>query len=394
MSISALSGPVVSFGQGPFPDYNPEAGPSLFFAGQAIMDPRAPYNYDPGQDFGALNAGFLGTSNILALNAIPYTKAVQAIAVNANVVGGTAMTLVSANSATTGVSIVASIVNQLTGVADTNGVLGFVGLDTFASVTATVAGNVLTVTAVSNAVLGIGMTILTVGGAVTGVTPVGMTIIGYGTAVGGIGTYTLSGTAGTVLTGTVTAQVTGPLACMLPFGSAGTVRLWNPQALTARAVAITAAAAASGTVVFTIRGYDIYGFPMIETITAAANTQTVGKKAFKYVKSVTPGTSDAQNYSVDTTDIFGFAIRSDFFGDVLINYSASLNPAVITANTGYTASVQTVPTATTGDVRGTYTLQTASATNTNRLMVRQTPDPYNVGSGTGLFGAVQFSTGF
>jgi hypothetical protein len=394
MTISALSGPVVAFGQGPFPDYNPEAGPSLFFAGQAILDPRAPYNYDPGQDFGAVNAGFLGTSNILTLNSIPYTKAVAAVAAAANVVGGTAMTLVSANSATTGVSVVPSIVNQLTGVIDTNGGAGFVGLDTFASVTATVAGNVLTVTAVSNAVLGIGMTILTVGGAVTGVTPVGMTIIGYGTGVGGTGTYILSGTAGTVLTGTVTAQVTGPLSCMLPFGSAGTVRLWNPQNLTARAVAITAAAGASGTVVFTIRGYDIYGFPMIETITAAANTQTVGKKAFKYIKSVTPGTTDAQNYSVDTTDIFGLPIRSDFFGDVLINYSASLNGAVITANTGYTASVQTVPTATTGDVRGTYTVQTASSTNANRLMVRQTPDPYNVGSSTGLFGAAQFSSGF
>lgn len=394
MSITAFTGPVVSFGQAQSSDYNPEAGPSLFFAGQGILDPRSPFTYQPGQRAGEATGGFLGTSNIMTLNSIPYTKAAQAIAANANVVGGTPMVLVSANSATTGVSIVASITNRLTGVLDTNGGAGFVGIDTFASVTGTVAGNVLTVTATTAAVLAIGMVIVTVGGAVTGVTPVGMSIIGYGTGVGGVGTYTLSGTAGTVLTGTITAQTIGVRSCMLPFGSDGTIRLFSPQCLTARAVAITAATSASGTVVFTVKGYDIYGYPMIETITALTNAQTLGKKAFKYIKSVTPDTSDAINYSVDTTDIFGFPIRSDFFGDVLVNYSASLNPAVITANTGYTASVQTVPTATTGDVRGTYTVQTASSTGVNRLMIRQTPDLYNVASATGLFGAAQFSTGF
>lgn len=390
MTITANAGPFVSFGQAPFADYNPDLGPSLFFGGQGILDMRSGYTYQPGGTSPVL--GFLGTSNILTLNSVPYTKAVAAVAAAQNAVAATPLTLVSAASATTGVSIVAEVTNQLTGVSDTNGVAGFVGLDTFASVTATVAGNILTVTAVTSPVLTIGMTILTVAGAVTGVTPVGMSIVGYGTGVGGIGTYFLSGTAGTVLTGAITAQTTGPTSCDIPFGTSGIVSLWNPQALTARAVGITAAAGASGTVVFTVKGYDSYGFPMIEAITAAAATQTLGKKAFKYIKSVTPGTSDAQNYSVDTLDIFGFPLRSDFFGDVLINYSASLNPAVITANTGYVASVQTVPTAITGDVRGTYVA--VSATGVNRLMFRQTPDPYNVGSSTGLFGAAQFSTGF
>lgn len=394
MSITAFTGPVVSFGQGTSSDYNPEAGPSMFFAGQGILDPRLPFTYQPGQRAGDATGGFVGTSNIMTLNSVPYTKAVAAIAAAANVVGGTPMTLVSANSATTGVSIVASITNRLTGVLDTNGTAGFVGIDTLASVTGTVAGNVLTVTATTAPVLSIGMVIVTVAGAVTGVTPVGMSIIGYGTGVGGVGTYTLSDTAGTAASGVITAHTIGVRSCMLPFGSDGTIRPFNPQNLTARAVAITAATSASGTVVFTVKGYDIYGYPMIETITAATNTQTVGKKAFKYIKSVTPDTTDAINYSVDTTDIFGFPIRSDFFGDVLVNYSASLNPAVITANTGYTASVQTVPTATTGDVRGTYTVQTASSTGANRLMIRQTPDLYNIGSATGLFGAAQFSLGF
>lgn len=400
MTVSAFTGPVIAFGQGPSNDYNPNAGTSLFYAGAGILDPRLPYSYQPGQGTLETTAGWLGSSSILTLNVVPYTQATQAIAANANVTANTAMTLVSAASATTGVSIVSSITNQLTGVADTNGGAGFVGIDTYSSCTASVSGNVMTVTAVSNATLSIGQTILTVGGAVTGVTPVGMTIIGLGTGTGGTGTYTLSGTAGTAASGTITLQTAGPQYCLIPQGQISTAAfrttpsLWNPQALLGRVVGITAAAAASGTVVFTVKGYDIYGYPMIEQITAAANTQTLGKKAFKYIKSVTPNSTDAQNYSVDTTDLLGFPIRSDFFGDVLINYSASLSPAIITANTGYTAADKTAVSATTGDVRGTYTLQTGSSTNANRIMVRQTPPPANVASATGLFGVSQYATGF
>lgn len=394
MSITAVTGPYIAFGQAQFSDYNGDAGPSLFFNGQGILDPRPTFTYQPGQNSDQRTMGWLGTTAVPTLNVIPYTKATQAIAANANAVANTPLVLVSTASTTTGVSIVSTIVNETTGVADTNGGAGFVGLDTYASCTATVAGNVLTVTAVTNANLTIGMAVLTIAGTLTGVTPVGARILAFGTGVGGLGTYILTVTAGTVTTGTVTLQIPGPRQSTVPYGQNGNVRIWNDQAIIGRVVAITAATAASGTVVFTVKGYDIYGFPMIETITAAANTQTLGKKAFKYIKSVTPGTSDAQNYSVDTTDVIGFPLRSDNFGDVLINYSASLNPAVITANSGYTASVQTTPSATTGDVRGTYTLQTASSTNANRLVIHQSPSPYNIGTTAGLVGASQFSTGF
>lgn len=397
MTASAFSGALITFPEQAPNAYDPNAGTSLFLGGGGIIDTRYPYTYRPGQSATRVTAGWLGSAGIMSLNVIPYTKGVAAVAAAANVTAATAMTLVSAASTTTGVSIVASITNALTGVADTNAGAGFVGLDTYTSCTASVAGNVLTVTAVTNSTLSIGQTILTVAGAVTGVTAVGMTIIGLLTGTGGVGTYTLSGTAGTVASGAITLQTAGPLSCLVTQGtrsSSGTATpsLWNPQALLGRCVAITAAASASGTVTFDVRGYDIYGYPMIETIASTASTQTLGKKAFKYIKSVTPSATDAINYSVDTVDVFGFPIRSDFFGDVLVNYSASLSPAVITANTGYVASVQTVPTATTGDVRGTYVA--VSSTNANRLMVRQSPPPANVISDVGLYGAVQFSTGF
>lgn len=400
MTTTAVSGPLITWGQVAAPgEYNPNAGTSLFYGGGGIIDTRLSYTYKPGQGLARTVAGWLGSAGIMSLNAVPYTKGVAAVAAAANVVAATPMTLVSAASGTTGISIVTSITNQLTGVADTNGTAGFVGLDTYSACTASVAGNVLTVTAVTSPTLSIGQTILTVAGAVTGTTAVGMMIIGLITGTGGIGTYTLSGTAGTVASGATTLQTAGPLTCLITQGqrsSTGTATpsLWNPQALIGRAVSITAAASASGTVLFTVRGYDIYGYPMIEVIASTASTTTNGKKAFKYIKSVIPDSTDAINYSVDTTDIIGFPIRSDFFGDVLVNYSASLSPAVITANTGYVASVQTVPTATTGDVRGTYALQTAAATNVNRIVVRQSPPPANVTSDVGLYGAVQFSASF
>ncbi len=398
MTITAFAGPVLTYGNTPggSPD-NQNAGPSLFFGGAGILDTRTPYNYKPGQGAGRTTVSWLGSSNIMTLNAVPYTKAVAAVAAAANVVAATPMTLVSAASTTTGISIVASITNALTGVADTNGGVGFVGLDTYTSVTASVAGNVMTVTANTSPTISIGAVILTAAGALVGTTVVGATVIGYGTGTGGTGTYILNVTTTTVASGTITLQTAGPLSCTIAFGTSNTGapngnQLWNPQALLSRCVAITAAGSASGTVTFDVRGYDIYGYPMIETIASTASTQTLGKKAFKYIKSVTPSATDAINYSVDTVDVFGFPLRSDFFGDVLINYSASLSPAVITANTGYVAAVKLTPTATTGDVRGTFVA--ASSSNANRLMFRQTPDPYNTTTDAGLYGPIQFSTGF
>lgn len=397
MAITALSGPLVVFGQqpagvGPTPDYNPDLGPSLFYAGAGILDPRAAYSYAPGQGSTALTAGFVGMDNITTLNVVPYTAASAAIVASANPTSAT-LTLVSAASATTGVSIIPSIVRADTNVVDT-GVsgAGLVGIDTYASFTASIAGTVMTVTANSAGPICIGMTLLTAGG--TGTLASGVTVVGYGTGVGYVGTYIVS-TSQTIGSGTITASLSrATLASGIDFGSNGGLTPWNPMAILGRAVSITAAASATYTTA-TVNGYDVYGYPMTEAITITAASTVNGKKAFKYIRSVvlSGGTADTTHaYSVGTTDIIGLPIRSDFFGDILVNYAASLTATtLVTAATGYTASVQTTPSTTTGDVRGTYTLQSASSTGANRLIIRQSPQLYNVGSIAGLFGATQFS---
>lgn len=374
MSITANSGPYVAFGQSPYGnDYNPDLGPSLFWGGVARLDPRTNFTYLPGQASGSLTAGF-ATSDTMTINYAPYAKGTAAIAAAANVVSGTAMTLVSTNSTTTGVSVGASCTNQTTG----QTVTGLLLLDGYASFTGVVASNVLTVSSL------------------TGTVTVGMTLAGTGVATGtlvtaqltgpagGAGTYTVTGNA-TVASATITGQATGTPALLQPFGQTPSVFIWNPQALVARAVSVTGSASATGGNI-TIAGYDIYGMPMSEVIAAPASATTVnGKKAFKYIASVTPAFTDAHNYSIDTTDIIGLPLRSDFFGDVAINYNAT----GITANTGYVAAVTTSPaTTTTGDVRGTYALQSA-ADGSKRLMIRQFVLAANMGSIPGLFGVTQ-----
>jgi hypothetical protein len=412
MSVTANSGPLVVFGQSPYPaiEYNGEAGPSLFFNGAGILDPRLAFTYFPGQDAGGVIAGFLGFTDVNTLNVVPYTLSATAIAAAANVVSGTAMTLASANSVTsggTGVAVAQTIARSDTGVT----VTGLLAIDGGTTVTGYIsngtsgtAGNTLIVSVASAAPLAIGMVIsgtgIALGTQITGFGPT-VTATNGGGGVGFTGSYTVSGppqaagTSGSQLT--ITALLSnatvvnsnGVSNVRIPFGQLGSVEMWNPGAMTARAVSILGVTSGSGGA-FLVSGYDIYGYPMTETITAGAGAGTTnGKKAFKYIASVVPQFTNAFNYSVGTTDIYGLPFRTDTFADLMINYSASLNPALITATTGYTAAVTTTATATTGDVRGTYALQTAAATATNRLFVRQMPLVYNISTATGLFGVTQ-----
>lgn len=168
------------------------------------------------------------------------------------------------------------------------------------------------------------------------------------------------------------------------YGQDAKFNVWDPTKAISRNVRITSAADDSGKT-FAVVGYDLYGYPMSEVITGANAGVASGVKAFKYITSVTPSTTPAGNVSVGTGDVIGLPLRSDNFGDLRIVYNAT----VITASTGYTAAVTTSPaTTTTGDVRGTYALQTAS-NNSRRLQVFLSPPAANCASITGLLGVAQ-----
>lgn len=399
MSITAHAGPVVAF-QDPVANANPELAPSLFIQGFGILDPRPYYTYNPGQRFGALTGAWNGVGRITTINAIPMTLSNTLIAASAHTVAGTPMTLVS--STADGIVVGVTIPRSDTGVLVKN----LLKLDPqVASVTANLVSgsNVMTVTAVGAGgghcynQLCAGMVLTdatTAGNLPTGVTIIGWSPNGGGTGGGLVGTYTLSAPATATATGdTVTGIYTGSYLT-IPFGQAGTTQFFNPADMISRAVSITST---TSQVVqnFTVNGLDVFGYAMTEVITLSGTsaTTTSGKKAFKYILSVTPSATDGTgSYSVGTTAIIGFPIRSDNW-QTAAEYDVSImsNNAAIAASTGYTAAVLTPATGSTGDVRGTFSLQTP-ANGTLRFLTTQTPLPPNLGSAAGLYGVPQFAS--
>lgn len=138
-------------------------------------------------------------------------------------------------------------------------------------------------------------------------------------------------------------------------GSNQAIQWYQASTMLSRAVRIVSAGNDSSAT-FTVAGYDEYGYAMSEAI-AGANGTATGKKALKFITSVTPsGTLSGSAVTVGTTDVIGFPLFSDRFGKILIFF----NDALITATTGYVAGVTSTATTTTGDTRGTYLLQSAS----------------------------------
>lgn len=173
---------------------------------------------------------------------------------------------------------------------------------------------------------------------------------------------------------------------IVTFGSAsGGMGFYDPTKAIARNVRVTTNGDDSSGF-YNIAGYDVYGYPMTERLAGVSSGIVSGKKAFKFITSITPsGTVNSAGVVVGTGDVIGLPIRADTFGDIIVNYPSTL----ITATTGFTAAVTTSPaTNLTGDVRGTYALQTASTGGTNRLQISVTPKLANL-SITGLFGVTQ-----
>src|SRR6185312_16419492 len=135
------------------------------------------------------------------------------------------------------------------------------------------------------------------------------------------------------------------------------ISMYDPTAAIARNVRITSGGNDSG-ITFLVAGYDLYGYPQTEQITGANIGVASGKKAFKFITSITPSGAVASTASAGTGDVYGLPLLSSFWGDVDVVW----NNACITApSTGYTAADTTSPaTSTTGDVRGTVNVASLS----------------------------------
>ena len=98
MGITANSGPFVGYGitqtsTGAVTEYNEERGPSVFDLGNAMLDPRYYFNYDPGSAVGTQIKAFHG--NRAVIDYMPFTANSSAISGSSvtTPVAGVALTL-------------------------------------------------------------------------------------------------------------------------------------------------------------------------------------------------------------------------------------------------------------------------------------------------------------
>lgn len=173
----------------------------------------------------------------------------------------------------------------------------------------------------------------------------------------------------------------------LKLGIRDITAFYDPTNSCARGISITGVASGSGGV-FTIKGFDVYGQPMTENITLTAGATTVaGKKAWKWIASVTPAFTDAHNVTVDINTLIGIPLAVDsaaYVTQFIAGTGYAASPTVVAAD------ATTPATAITGDVRGTITI---AAPGGNRVVVTAAPSSVrltNAVLSTGLFGVVNF----
>jgi len=104
------------------------------------------------------------------------------------------------------------------------------------------------------------------------------------------------------------------------------------------------------TAVITVTGTDEYGEVVVEAITLNGTTAVPGKKAFKTITGVSSDGTVTNGFFLGTGDVLGLPV---FLQNSIYVLFDTEDGATVTDGT-YVAGVLTKPTATTGDVRGTY----------------------------------------
>jgi hypothetical protein len=124
------------------------------------------------------------------------------------------------------------------------------------------------------------------------------------------------------------------------------VSTWKPSLMGPYGRNLTVVLSGAGTPTITMRGRDYLGQPMSEQFTGNGTTPVVGKKAFKWVDSLSSGLVAGPTVNVGYGNVLGlpYAITkvTDEFQDDAVATAGTVAVAVATQ------------TATSGDPRGTY----------------------------------------
>jgi hypothetical protein len=403
--LEAVEGPYVVTGNlNPAQITATDMGPSTTFMGDSVLDPRFVGTIGAAVTTGQNKIyGHTNYSWVCVTDQVPSTLLVTNL-VNAQAspvvpaAGTLAMTMTGTNIQSGAGTVAVNIPLVPFGQADVAAnVVNVYALDFGYTTATTVAGSAtVTIPAGAKRFFQVGQKVV-ISGAGSATTPQIMTVKTLPTTPLGTSMIMEENAIAAVTTGRVGNAIPGLGLATWPWRAQGVMAMADPHQGVSRCLQVTSSGAGGTGYTVLVRGYDVYGVPMAERIAVANSaTATAGVKAFKYVTSCTleksGGGTFGANISVGTTDVFGFALKSDLFEYTNIAMAGSY----VSASTGYTAAVETSPaTATTGDVRGTYAVQTAS-NGTRRLIMFVTISQTNLYNATNLdsssmFGVPQFT---
>lgn len=126
----------------------------------------------------------------------------------------------------------------------------------------------------------------------------------------------------------------------------------------------------------TITGLDEYGATTVETITLNGTTSVKSAKALKSVSQLTASAALAGNITVGASNVLGLPIA--IYKSAVQVLKESQDGATATAGTFVDAVVST-PSATTGDVRGTYLPNATPDGSKGFLLFAMVPDRSDIG---------------
>ena len=332
MAASAITGPRLEYGplaaitsalspNSPLPSGDGGYGVNGFYQGASLLDPRWWFPKDQVTGFTGKVGAHFQSLLLASAGAVPAATSTTNIAGAQNVTSGTAMTLAAASA---GITLNVPII-PFSGVLNSGSPtiaameldFGFAfGNCTSGSKTITVANSADFAVSEPLCIGGVGNSggtacLLTFVTSLASATTITVNDAPQATnATAPIGTGNLWGP--TELSPTGQYFNPEPTAAS-PFLASGPLLLLDGRQALTRAVQITGVTGGAGGT-FTLAGWDFYRQPQTETITVAAGASTgYGKKAFKDLASVTPNFTDAHNYSVGTSDVFGLNYRAPFW---------------------------------------------------------------------------------
>ena len=361
MAFSGHSGPLAAYGSmanlpatgtGNALGGDQLVGPSFFYQGASVPDPRFLFNKEQAGGFMGVTPSLFDAMTLISIDGVPAQHSTTNIAAAHTVTSGTAMTLAAPSfGAVANIPVVAigGSGNGYNGAAPTTAVLA---LDFgFQLATLTSGSAVASVQDGSQFTAGMPLVFAAIATTTTPWLTSVLSVAGNLVTCTTTAPFSAASGGARVGTGNIWQPNEGTYAAptaAAPYLAKGPGLFFDPRQGISRGVVVTCnnASGVGGAIV--VSGLDVYGQPMTEsiTITPASALTAYGLKAFKYILSVTPGFTDGPiPYAIGTSDVFGFATRSTEWE----NSMACWNALTMTATTGWTAS--TTPAS--GDVRGT-----------------------------------------